>query len=61
MNTSVDYLNTRVQFGQVVGAFQALKHMAADVLIEVESAKSAAYYRWKQPPRITTNSRPPPH
>jgi alkylation response protein AidB-like acyl-CoA dehydrogenase len=28
----------------VIGAFQALKHMAADVLIEVESAKSAAYY-----------------
>ncbi|PPJ26590.1 acyl-CoA dehydrogenase [Nocardia nova] len=44
LDTSVDYLNSRVQFGQVIGAFQALKHMAADVLIEVESAKSAAYY-----------------
>jgi alkylation response protein AidB-like acyl-CoA dehydrogenase len=44
LDMSVRYLNTRVQFGQVIGAFQALKHMAADVLIEVESAKSAAYY-----------------
>jgi alkylation response protein AidB-like acyl-CoA dehydrogenase len=44
LDMSVGYLNTRVQFGQVIGAFQALKHMAADVLIEVESAKSAAYY-----------------
>jgi alkylation response protein AidB-like acyl-CoA dehydrogenase len=44
LDMSVVYLNTRVQFGQVIGNFQALKHMAADVLIEVESAKSAAYY-----------------
>lgn len=44
LDMSVEYLKTRVQFGQVIGAFQALKHMAADVLIEVESAKSAAYY-----------------
>jgi alkylation response protein AidB-like acyl-CoA dehydrogenase len=44
LDMSVGYLNTRVQFGQLIGAFQALKHMAADVLIEVESAKSAAYY-----------------
>jgi alkylation response protein AidB-like acyl-CoA dehydrogenase len=44
LDMSVGYLRTRVQFGQLIGAFQALKHMAADVLIEVESAKSAAYY-----------------
>lgn len=44
LDMSVAYLNTRVQFGQLIGAFQALKHMAADVLIEVESARSAAYY-----------------
>ncbi|MGK3206156.1 acyl-CoA dehydrogenase family protein [Amycolatopsis sp. MEPSY49] len=44
LDMSVEYLKTRVQFGQVIGAFQALKHMAADVLIEVESARSAAYY-----------------
>jgi len=44
LDMSIGYLNARVQFGQPIGAFQALKHMAADVLIEVESAKSAAYY-----------------
>ncbi|MDT7698423.1 MAG: hypothetical protein QOJ30_748 [Pseudonocardiales bacterium] len=44
LDQSTEYLKTRVQFGQPIGAFQALKHMAADVLVEVESAKSAAYY-----------------
>jgi alkylation response protein AidB-like acyl-CoA dehydrogenase len=44
LDMSIGYLKARVQFGQLIGAFQALKHMAADVLIEVESAKSAAYY-----------------
>lgn len=39
---TVDYLKTRVQFGRPIGGFQALKHMAADLLIEVESATSAA-------------------
>ncbi len=39
---TVDYLKTRVQFGRPIGGFQALKHMAADMLIEVESATSAA-------------------
>lgn len=44
MEMSVEYLKTRVQFGQPIGAFQSLKHMAADVLVEVETARSAAYY-----------------
>ena len=39
---TIDYLRTRVQFGRPIGGFQALKHMAADLLIEVESATSAA-------------------
>lgn len=39
---TIDYLNTRYQFGRPIGSFQALKHMAADLLVEVESAKSAA-------------------
>lgn len=43
LEMSVEYLKTRVQFGQPIGAFQALKHMAADTLLEVESARSAAY------------------
>ena len=39
---TVDYLRTRVQFGRPIGGFQAIKHMAADLLIERESAISGA-------------------
>lgn len=39
---TVEYLKTRVQFGRPIGGFQALKHWTADLLIEVESATSAA-------------------
>ena len=39
---TVEYLNTRYQFGQPIGRFQALKHMAADLLIEVESSVTVA-------------------
>ncbi len=41
---TVDYLKTRIQFGRPIGSFQALKHMAADLLLEVESATSAAQH-----------------
>lgn len=41
---TVEYLKTRVQFGRPIGSFQALKHMAADLLLEVESAASAAQH-----------------
>ena len=41
---TVDYIKNRYQFGRQVGGFQALKHMAADLLIERESAISAARY-----------------
>jgi alkylation response protein AidB-like acyl-CoA dehydrogenase len=33
-----------VQFGRPIGSFQAIKHKCADMLLDVESAKSAAYY-----------------
>lgn len=39
---TVEYLRTRVQFGRPIGGFQAMKHMAADLLIECESAISGA-------------------
>jgi alkylation response protein AidB-like acyl-CoA dehydrogenase len=44
LDMAIEYMKIRVQFGQPIGAFQALKHMAADVLVEVETARSAAYY-----------------
>ncbi len=40
---TVDYLKTRYQFGRPIGSFQALKHIAADLFLEVESATSAAH------------------
>lgn len=39
---TVDYLKSRYQFGRQIGSFQAVKHMAADLLIDVESSVSAA-------------------
>jgi alkylation response protein AidB-like acyl-CoA dehydrogenase len=44
LEMSVDYANTRVQFGRKIGSFQAIKHRCADMLVEVESARSTAYY-----------------
>ncbi|MBO0852108.1 MAG: acyl-CoA dehydrogenase, partial [Pseudonocardia sp.] len=44
LDMSVDYANTRVQFGRKIGSFQAIKHRCADMLVEVESARSAAYH-----------------
>jgi alkylation response protein AidB-like acyl-CoA dehydrogenase len=44
LDMSVDYAKNRIQFGRPIGSFQAIKHKCADMLMEVESAKSAAYY-----------------
>jgi alkylation response protein AidB-like acyl-CoA dehydrogenase len=44
LESAVEYAKTRVQFGRPIGSFQAIKHKCADVLLEVELAKSAAYY-----------------
>ncbi len=44
LNNAVDYAKNRVQFGRPIGSFQAIKHKCADMLLDVESAKSAAYY-----------------
>ena len=44
LDMAVAYAKERVQFGRVIGSFQAVKHMCADALLDVESARSAAYY-----------------
>ena len=44
LNNAVEYAKARVQFGRPIGSFQAIKHKCADMLLDVESAKSAAYY-----------------
>jgi alkylation response protein AidB-like acyl-CoA dehydrogenase len=44
LDMSVEYAKVRHQFGRPIGSFQAIKHKCADMLVQVESAKSAAYY-----------------
>ena len=41
--SALDYANLRVQFGRAIGSFQSMKHKQADMLVDVELAKSAAY------------------
>jgi len=41
--SALDYANLRVQFGRPVSSFQSMKHKQADMLVDVELAKSAAY------------------
>ncbi|MGQ0615419.1 MAG: acyl-CoA dehydrogenase family protein [Acidimicrobiia bacterium] len=44
LEMAVGYARDRVQFGRPIGSFQAIKHKCADMLLEIESARSAAYY-----------------
>ena len=44
LDSAVNYAQLRVQFGRTIGSFQAIKHKLADMLLDVELAKSAAYY-----------------
>jgi alkylation response protein AidB-like acyl-CoA dehydrogenase len=44
LGMAVDYAKERVQFGRAIGSFQAIKHMVADAHLDVESARSAAYF-----------------
>jgi alkylation response protein AidB-like acyl-CoA dehydrogenase len=44
LEMAVEYAKVRVQFGRPIGSFQAIKHKCADMLLLVESARSAAYY-----------------
>jgi alkylation response protein AidB-like acyl-CoA dehydrogenase len=44
LDSAVSYAKLRVQFGRTIGSFQAIKHKLADMLLDLELAKSAAYY-----------------
>lgn len=44
LETAVGYAKTRKQFGKPIGSFQAVQHMCADMYLETESSRSAAYY-----------------
>jgi alkylation response protein AidB-like acyl-CoA dehydrogenase len=44
LDMAVQYAKDRQQFGKPIGSFQAVKHMCADMLVSVESARAAAYY-----------------
>ena len=43
LEMAVEYAKTRVQFGRPIGSFQAVKHKCADMLVAVESARSALF------------------
>ncbi|MBC7481874.1 MAG: acyl-CoA dehydrogenase family protein [Rhizobacter sp.] len=41
---TVEYMNTRKQFGVAIASFQALKHRVADVKMQLELARSMSYF-----------------
>jgi len=44
LDLAVAYAKERVQFGRVIGSFQAIKHRCADMMVRLEAARSAAYW-----------------
>ncbi|HKV04843.1 MAG TPA: acyl-CoA dehydrogenase family protein [Candidatus Acidoferrales bacterium] len=44
LDITVEYAKMRKQFGKPIGMFQAVQHQCADMYLETESARSAAYY-----------------
>lgn len=44
LDTTVGYLNTRKQFGRLIGSYQALKHPCVDILTGIDSARSFIYH-----------------
>ncbi|NWK96137.1 acyl-CoA dehydrogenase [Sphingobium lactosutens] len=44
LDRTVAYAKERIQFGRPIGSFQAYKHRLADMMIEIEQARSAVYW-----------------
>ena len=43
LDMSTEYAKERIQFGRPIGSFQAIQHICANMLMQLESAKSVAY------------------
>jgi alkylation response protein AidB-like acyl-CoA dehydrogenase len=44
LEMTVDYAKLRVAFGKPIGSYQGVKHKCADMLVDIENAKSLTYY-----------------
>jgi alkylation response protein AidB-like acyl-CoA dehydrogenase len=44
LDLSVEYAKSRLQFGRLIGSFQAIKHKLADLLVDLEHARSSAFH-----------------
>ncbi len=44
LDMTVEYAKIRVAFGRPIGSYQGVKHRAADMLVDVENARSLTYY-----------------
>lgn len=44
LTMTIDYAKQRKQFGRAIGSFQAIKHKLADMMVNYETSRSAAYY-----------------
>jgi alkylation response protein AidB-like acyl-CoA dehydrogenase len=44
LDQTIAYANQRIQFGRAIGSFQAYKHRLADMMIEIEQARSAVWW-----------------
>jgi len=44
LDMTTEYAKIRIAFGKPIGSYQGVKHKAADMLVEVENAKSLTYY-----------------
>ncbi len=44
LEITVEYARTRIQFGRAIGSFSVIKHRCADLLVEVEAARSVVWH-----------------